>query len=117
MNAGEEDTNESGEYTDYDDETDGFWSSEKTLLESMRSGDAAAVCRKRKKKKTNGKKENVDDLERCRKREAVASTGLWRRWLSFLQEHDEEWRGFWSVGRKCFVHTVRKLHAPILLLL
>lgn len=93
-----------GGYTDY--ETDGFWSSEKTLLESVKgdatAADAATACRRRKKKKKA--KERVDS-----KTAAAAATGkgLKHQWRCFRQEHDREWRDFWRIGRKCFTDTVR----------
>jgi len=102
MTKTDDDENESCDYTDY--ETDGFWSSEKTLLESVRNDDAKTTTTRRKKK-TKKKKKYVDD-QRDDKKDA-ASTGLKQQWRSFLQEHDEEWRDFWRVGRRCFVDTVR----------
>jgi len=95
----DDDNNESC-YTDY--ETDGFWSSEKTLMESVQGKGAANTStttrRKKKKKKVrdrgDGKKLNV------------AGTGLRHQWRCFLQENDDEWRKFWNAGRKCFINTV-----------
>jgi len=96
----DDDNNESC-YTDY--ETDGFWSSEKTLMESVQGTGAAstttATRRRRKKKK-------VRDRGDGKKLEALTGTGLRHQWRCFLREHDDEWRKFWNSGRKCFIDTV-----------
>lgn len=89
--------------TDY--ETDGFWSSEQTLLESVRgggtSGQAATAVRRRKKKK------KAKDRGDGRKKEPVTTgRGLAQQWRSFLLEHEDEWRDSWRLGRKCIMNTV-----------
>jgi len=104
MKKSDDDDDENNEscYTDY--ETDGFWSSEKTLLESVQGKGAASTTtttrRKKKKKKAkdrgDGTKNKLDE----------AGTGLRHQWRCFLQEHDDEWKKFWNVGRKCFINTV-----------
>lgn len=102
--------------TDYD--TDGFWSSEKTLLESVRDGGGGSGgngCRRRtkKRKKTASKDSTAaagkDSVAAAGKPSAVAeaTVGLRLRWQDFLREHDDEWRGFRTIGRKCFVDVVR----------
>lgn len=89
-------------YTDY--ETDGFWSSEKTLLESVKgNGEGTTVTRRKKKKKKKANDPRVGG-----KKDPVTTGGLWRQWRDFVAEHDDEWRAFWTMGRKCFVQTVRE---------
>lgn len=87
--------------TDY--ETDGFWSTEKTLLESMKGVDGeGTTVRRRKKKKAKNSNPPKDRVESGEK------VGLRQRWRDFLREHDEEWHDFWRIGHKCFVDTVRR---------
>jgi len=90
-----------------DCDTDGFWSSEKTLLESVRGdGDAgAATAVRRRKKKKRAKDRNRKDAAAAAE---VPPAGLKRKWTDFLREHDDERRDFWKTGRKCFVDTVRR---------
>lgn len=91
---------ESCDYTDY--ETDGFWSSEKTLLESVQGTTTTTTRRRKKKRKAKDREDNKKDPA-----VATASPGLRQQWRSFLQDHDEEWHDFWKVGRHCFIDTVR----------
>ncbi|XP_050522281.1 TWiK family of potassium channels protein 18-like isoform X2 [Daktulosphaira vitifoliae] len=81
-------------YTDY--ETDGFWSSEKTLLESVR-GDDGLRKRKKKKKKPSKERELLIKSDKPR---------LVDQWRSFRMEYDEEWNSIWRMAHKCFVETV-----------
>ncbi|XP_025406703.1 TWiK family of potassium channels protein 18-like isoform X2 [Sipha flava] len=90
-------------YTDY--ETDGFWSSEKTLLESVRGGGAVETTTRRRKRKKKAK----DRSGGSGKTDATATgpnIGLRHQWWLFLQDHRGEWREFWKIGRHCFVDTV-----------
>lgn len=92
-------------YTDY--ETDGFWSSEKTLLESVQGGGGATESSTRRRKR----KKKAKDRGGGGKKDATpavggSSTGLRHQWRMFLQDHHEEWRDFWKIGRNCFVDTV-----------
>jgi hypothetical protein len=103
MKKSDDDDDENNEscYTDY--ETDGFWSSEKTLLESVQGKAATSTettTRRRKKKK------KAKDRGDGNKKLDEAGTGLRHQWRCFLQEHDDEWKKFWSAGRKCFINTV-----------
>jgi len=89
-------------YTDY--ETDGFWSAEKTLLESVKGvggekHSEVTTVRKRRKKKAKNLNNKQD--------ERGEKTSLRQQWRDFLREHDEEWHDFWRIGHKCFVDTVR----------
>ncbi|XP_050423678.1 TWiK family of potassium channels protein 7-like isoform X1 [Adelges cooleyi] len=90
--------NSDGESCCTDYETDGFWSSEKTLLQSVR-GDDGVRKRKKKKKKPAAK-------ERCGSDRDPVGAGLAGQWRLFRKEHDKEWRSFWRMARKCFVDTV-----------
>lgn len=99
--------------TDYD--TDGFWSSEKTLLESVRAGGDGCRRRTKKKKKTAAAAAaGKDSAAAAASKDSAAvagkdsaAAGLRLRWRDFLREHDDEWRGFRTIGRKCFVDVVR----------
>ncbi|XP_025200671.1 TWiK family of potassium channels protein 9-like isoform X2 [Melanaphis sacchari] len=103
MKKSDDDDDENNEscYTDY--ETDGFWSSEKTLMESVQgkgnTNTATTTRRKKKKKKAKDRGDSKKKLDE-------AGTGLRHQWRSFLQEHDDEWKKFWNAGRKCFINTV-----------
>lgn len=92
-----------GESCDTDYDTDGFWSSEKTLLESVRDGGGDDGCRRRTRKR----KKTAAAAAAVGKDSTAAAVGLRLRWRDFLREHDDEWRRFRTTGRKCFVDVVR----------
>lgn len=93
-------------HTDY--ETDGFWSSEKTLLESVRgTGNNTSTVRKRKKTKKKSERDRGNSRKDAKTGQETTKTGLRQQWRSFLRDHDDEWRKFWQMGKRCFFDVVR----------
>lgn len=91
-------------YTDY--ETDGFWSAEKTLLESVKGGGGASTTKRRKKKKKSAR-------ERGDGKKDAAATGLRQQWWCFVRDNDEQWHELSRSARRCFVDTVRNALARV----